>query len=756
MLKINKSYRKSIHEVVENLVPNDVIAKKNKTKSWKYGYNSEYDFICISKDGTLGDILYIGGLNIGLPAKPKKIRFEEKTTDLQKWRRYEVPSELVHFDKIFKDEPNQESKRNEVENRHKNFISDDISRKFKGDWFMCDGNPMYISGHHYFFLQHYRLTGSNAYPDFREPQRDYFLFVEACFADHRCFGSLLLKQRRSAFSTSSASIVLSKSITYRNGFFPIVSKKDDDAKSLFSKHIVRPFLALPKHLQPERTGEVNPKSELFLSSPKKKLTTNNKNDSGNDGLNTLVKPYATTEDAYDGEEVTISINDEIGKMKGNLDINQYWEQAHKMCHVVGDEIVGKAICGSTANPPNKGGKNYEKFYNDSKISSRDDTGFTKTGLYAIFIPSDFSTLGFFDEWGYTIYHDPEKPILNERGKMKSIGSKHYLDLEELKCGDDLKKLNSRKRNNPRVDTDPFLDEDATNLYATTGMVNLNNFLKEYKSTPKYKSQWFRCNFVWKDGKRDGEVEMVRTENGRFEIYAPNGIMPIPLEMRNSFNYRNGKRVPLNGHLAAIGVDPYTANRTQYGGSRQGIVGTTTNHHDLPETLSDLTWLYYNFRGETFEEAVEDVIKCMIYFSIPALVETNKDALIKELNKRELRYFLLNNPFKVSSELTPDERSMGGVYTSVINTDKQEEQLVTYFHKVLPEDIDENNIKCPFLELNEHATEYTRENRKSKDAIVAWQLSKAATYNGKMLFKPKQEITVNSDIKLVDKFNFNSN
>ena len=77
-MKINKSYRKSIHEVVENLVPNDVIAKKNKTKSWKYGYNSEYDFICISKDGTLGDILYIGGLNIGLPAKPKKIRFEEK------------------------------------------------------------------------------------------------------------------------------------------------------------------------------------------------------------------------------------------------------------------------------------------------------------------------------------------------------------------------------------------------------------------------------------------------------------------------------------------------------------------------------------------------------------------------------------------------------------------------------------------------------------------------------------------------------
>ena len=78
--------------------------------------------ICISKDGTLGNILYIGGLNIGLPAKPKKIRFEEKTNDLQKWRRYEVPKELVHFDKIFKDEPNQESKLKEVRNRHAKFI----------------------------------------------------------------------------------------------------------------------------------------------------------------------------------------------------------------------------------------------------------------------------------------------------------------------------------------------------------------------------------------------------------------------------------------------------------------------------------------------------------------------------------------------------------------------------------------------------------------------------------------------------------
>lgn len=755
MLKTDKSYRRSLHTVVDNLVPKSVIDKGNKEKSWKYKYYEEYDFVCISKDGTLGQIIHINGQNIGLPAQPKKIRFQDHSAKLQKWKRYDVPKELIYFDKIFKDEPNPESKQREIQNRHSKFIQEDIIRKFNGDWFMNDGEAVYITGHYYFFLQHYKLTDMRRYGDFRMPQRDYFIWVEACFADQRCIGSLLLKSRRSSFSTTSGAIVNNKSITYKNGFFPIVSKKDTDAQTLFDRHVVKPFLSLPKHLQPQRTGEVNPKKELIFSSPKKKLTTNNKSDSSDSGLDTLITYYATTIDAYDGTQATISINDEIGKMKGNLDINEYWDQAHKMCHIVGSTVVGKALCGSTANPPNKGGKNYERFYNNSKLTTRDRTGMTKTGLYAIFIAADYTTMGFFDEWGYPIYDNPKEPILNELGDYVTIGVKEYLDNQELACGDDIKKLNAQKRNNPRVDTDAFLDEDATNMYATTGMVNLVNFLKEFKHTPKYKTNCFNFDLVWKNGKRDGEVEMIRNENGRFMAYAPNGILPIPLERRNKFDLKNGKKVPINGHLAALGIDPYTANRTQYGGSRQGIVGTTTDHFDLVDTHKDLTWLYYNFRGETFEEAVEDTIKACVYFSIPCLPETNKDSLVKELYKRDMRSYVLLNPFKRGAELTPDEKMFGGIYTSGSNTDKQEEQLVTYLHKVCPDDVDENMIKCPFLELNEHATEYTRENRKSKDDIVAWQLSKAATY-GRKFVKERIVVQETSDTKLAELLTFNIN
>ena len=740
---------------MENHVPESIITKLNKTKSWKSGYNAEFDMNVISKDGTIGDVLEINEIKIAIPAQPKKIRFQEFGRHEQKWSRYVVPKELIHFDKLYKDEPNPDSKLAEVFKKHSIFIEADIRRKFEGDWFMCDGTPTYITGNYYFFLQHYKLTDMRRYGDFRMPQRDYFLFVEACFADERCLGSLLLKSRRSSFSTSSGAIVENKSITYKSGFFPIVSKKDTDAQTLFDRHIVKPFLELPKHLQPQRSGEVVPKKELYFSSPKRKLTTNNKSDSSDDGLDTLITFYATTIDAYDGTQVTISINDEIGKMKGNLDINEYWDQAHKMCHIVGSKVVGKALCGSTANPPNKGGRNYEKFYNNSKTSTRDRTGMTSTGLYAIFIPADFTTMGFFDEWGYPIYDTPSTPIKNELGEMVSIGVKEYLDNQEASCGDDIKKLNAQKRNNPRIDSDAFLDEEATNMYATTGMVNTINFLKANKGNRDLESATFRCDFYWED-EENLIVGMNRNSKGRFTLTSQ---LPVPVEFRNKHKIKNNKKAPSNAHLGAFGCDPYQADRAKYGtGSKQGFVGCTTDHYELADEQKNQTFIFYNFRPNTREEAEDDVLKACIYFSMPILPEINKKSLVEKFYAKGLRQFVLNNPFKTRKELTPDEEKFGGMISSNSGNsiNNQESALETYIHSNFSETIESpTSLKSPFLELNEQASSYTRENRGSKDVVVAWQLATAAV-NRKIKKPEPLIIQTASDIDINAMFEFNTN
>lgn len=716
---LDKSYRRTLHTTLKNYVPQGVIDDGNRKKNWKYGYNSSYDFVVISKDGTLGEIISINGLVIGLPKPPKQIRNQNLRDENQKWRRYKIPAELVNFDQYYKDEKNTDSIIVSVYEKYKDFIDEDYHRIEYGDWLMVDGKPIYLTGYFYFFLQHYKLTENIAYPDFRMTQRDYFIWLEACFADERCLGSLLLKNRRSAFSTGSSAIVIADAIRTKNGFYPIMSKKDKDASELFEKHIVQPFLELPKHLQPQRTGEVKPKKELYLSSPKKKLTTNNKNDASYEGLDTKITFYSTTLDSYDGTRVRFfSINDEIGKL--NFDVNEWWNQSHKRCHVVGSKIVGKAICGSTANPPNGGGRNYEIFYNNSKLSTRNNSGRTRTGLYAIFISADLNTMGFFDEHGYAVVGNPSAPIKNELGELISIGSKQFLDDAEISCTN-LKDLNFQKRNDPRVDVDAFLDEDATSMYGTEGLVNHKNYLKTFQDTDKYKMDVFRFDLHWKDGIADTDVVMVRNDNGRFWC----SWMP-PVEMRNKVKEVDGKFFPLNAELGAFGCDTYDSSKVRFNtGSKMGLKGITSDSQlKLVEHERNKMFIHYNHRPETKDEAEEDVIKCIRYFSMPILPELNKKSLAVKLKQRGYRGFVLNNPLKKKSELTPDERDFGGIISSNNgqgggSIKAQQDALEAYINDNLPVKVDEDNLKVPFIEVLEDAEIYTPETRQQRDGTVAW-------------------------------------
>lgn len=729
MQEIDKSYRENLHVVVEDHIPQGVIDENNKKKSWAYGYNPEYDMVVISKDGTIGEIISIETLKIALPAPPKgKIRFEGLANTEQKWHRYPVPDDLVHFDKFYGNEKNVESKINEILLKHKKFIEDDLGDEENnnrgkieaGCFFYNDGEICFIPGSYYFFLQYYLLPEDGVYPNFRMPQRDYFIFKEACDADNRCVGDLLLKSRRSAYTVGTASDDLRDASRYKNSYFPIMADIEKHAKTIFQNYIIKPLVTLPKHLQPMRSGNANPVSELRFEAIKKKLTTNSKVSMEAEGLNTLIGIVATTLNAYDSTRPRRSFNDEIGKTEMNI---LDWWAVHKKCHMEGKVVKGKARCGSTANPPQKGGRAYQELYNNSKISTRLKSGFTKSGLYKIFIKADFAQTGFFDEWGYAIYHNPIQPIKNELGDWTSQGSKEFLDEKEAACTN-LKELNFEKRQDPRNDSDPFLDEDDTNMYAQEGMMNLIKFLQEHQSDKDYKSQIIRCNFEWKDGIIDGdEVIMKPSETGRFLLYAKDGILLIPKEFRNNHLIKEGKKSPRNSHLAELGIDPFTANRTQYGGSKQGIVGMSTLHPDLNENQQELTWIYYNFRGTTYEQAVEDAILCCLYFSIPANIERNKDSMVKDFKRRGYRNFVANDPFKKPSELNQDDKFYGGV-VSRSNLEKQEQGLHSYISS-FPKEIEKmDKVKCPFLDLNTHAAEYTRENRGSKDDVVSWQLAKA--------------------------------
>ena len=81
--------------IVEEVVNKQSLNHRNKNKLWKYGYDEKYDIVIISKNGTLGDIYHINGINIGLPKQPAHIN---KKND--RWKPEPYPKELSKIKKM--------------------------------------------------------------------------------------------------------------------------------------------------------------------------------------------------------------------------------------------------------------------------------------------------------------------------------------------------------------------------------------------------------------------------------------------------------------------------------------------------------------------------------------------------------------------------------------------------------------------------------------------------------------------------------
>ena len=179
---MQKDELNSIYKEVFDVIPTTVLKNKNRAKSWLYGYNQKYDIVVISKTGEIGPIYNISGLLVALPKQPSNPKSRSKTKSEQYWERQDYPKQLSKIKSIFQ--------WNEMPSAFKNlwvdYIETEFDRREDGHWFMRDGEPTYITGSHYMYLQWTKIDVG--YPDFREANRIFYIFWEACKADYRSFG----------------------------------------------------------------------------------------------------------------------------------------------------------------------------------------------------------------------------------------------------------------------------------------------------------------------------------------------------------------------------------------------------------------------------------------------------------------------------------------------------------------------------------------------------------------------------------------
>ena len=87
------SYKQTLIKIIEP-IKRTTITRMNRGKKWKYGYNKENDIVVISKNGTVGEVIEIQGLQIALPRVPTSNVFKHKE---DKWVKAKYPKELKTY-----------------------------------------------------------------------------------------------------------------------------------------------------------------------------------------------------------------------------------------------------------------------------------------------------------------------------------------------------------------------------------------------------------------------------------------------------------------------------------------------------------------------------------------------------------------------------------------------------------------------------------------------------------------------------------
>ena len=638
-------YEQNLVNIVEPIKIN-TIKRLNKKNKWEYGYNKEHDIIVISKTGKIGEILEIQNLRIALPKEPVQVYSNE----VKKWQQFEYPKELARLKNIFDWRAYPEEKKAQWYD----YIDEEFKRREEGFWFNNNGTPTYITGTHYMYLQWSKIDVGA--PDFREANRLFFIFWEACKADKRCYGMCYLKNRRSGFSFMSSAETVNQATLASDSRFGILSKTGADAKKMFTDKVVPISINYPFFFKPIQDGMDRPKSELAYRVPASKFTrkkiTANEQQEDLVGLDTTIDWKNTGDNSYDGEKLALLVHDESGKWERPDNILNNW-RVTKTCLRLGSRIIGKCMMGSTSNSLDKGGENFKRLYNASDVTKRNRNGQTASGLYSLFIPMEWNYEGFIDEHGSPVFNTPSDDVFDPHGELIDVGVIDHWQNEADGLKGDQDALNEFYRQFPRTEEHAFRDETKNSIFNLVKIYEQIDYNEEMSRTLGISTG----SFQWVNGVKDTSVIFYPDPQGRFKVsWVP------PTHIQNKIVLKNGIKYPGNEHMGAFGCDSYDISGTVDGkGSKGALHGLTK--FSMEDAPANQFFLEYIARPQTAEMFFEDVLMALVFYGMPLLAENNKPRLLYYLRRRGYRGFSMNRPDKVWNKLSTAEKEIGGIPNS---------------------------------------------------------------------------------------------
>lgn len=533
----------------------------------------------------------------------------------QYWERHDLPS--------WYNKKRREEEQKIIDSEDIEFVIDECEeyreqewfRRLNGFWFMNNGEPTYITGLYYFYLNWWPID--IGYPKYFSYDRKRFYHIAYCNQDPFSFGRLEVGPRRMGKTYVGGVFIYEPVSRSKNSNGGLQSKTNDDAKKVFAKAIVSSFRKLPHFFRPvfDRSAGPIPKSEIRFFNTSNRGSKIRPEDLEEE-LESIIDFRASGKFAYDGEKTIRMLHDEIFKTEGVDVYDRYLVVKECLVDNITEEIIGKYMGTSTVEEVEGQLESYEKMWNESDPQKRNENGHTESGLYHYFI-SAVETRGL-DKYGNC---DEVKNLQTITNAVNAI--------------DDAKKRSDYKRKYPLSIKDAFRPQAKDCHY------NLNKLEDRYDLLSIIPEKFRRGEFKWNDPDNIFKgVSFTERKNGNFMLHKD---IDYKSDKWNQVSFSGSTPFPKNKAKFVNGNDSYDHTTTVDGRKSNGANALFYKFDPLNPLNSDKFVCLYCHRPKKPSIFYDNTLKMLWFFGCQMLFEDNKQGIRTYFDGKNCSKFMLHLP-----------------------------------------------------------------------------------------------------------------
>lgn len=625
---------------------------------------------------------------------------------MQYWRRRELPD-------FYEDVAYDEDKNVLLNKEQREYAAIEVDRCLNGFWFYNNGQATYITGKNYFYLQWWFLE-DGIYPDYRDADRRYFLFLDYWERILWCIGIFRGKKRREGASSQATSNLIYECIFYKNSNCGLVSKTQDDSKATFLEMVANGYKELPVFLKPRQLNREDSVTEFVFAAKmgKGEVSTKGK------GNKSKINYKAPVENAYDRGRISRLLADEGGKWPKDVKFSKFISKVTKTM-IKGAKRVGFCEAPSTVNELTKaGGAEFKRVW-DNANQFKSNNKKTLNRFVTYFTPAYDNYEGFIDKYGMSVIDAPTEdqfeylvakwvvkdPITGDTTSEVSeedirLGARAYIASRRVGLvGDDLEE---EIRQNPCTVQEMF---EAANTDCVFNSYNINQRKKELEDAPPYR----RKIVYYRD--LDQRVKWRDINKGDGNFYWEQTWILDNKDSNKSIN-DGGIKKPGRTEDGAISVDSYSNSQggRKYGSKACALLGRRSDIMDPHNTGKPVGMLYG--RPSEKDELHEQVMLAAEYNGYLAWYEHTADDYDGYFKDRGMSGYLGKYPLSLidSTKRENADRHRGTPITPFSLTKQLDKGIAFFKHHC---------DKIDFIEICENALVFDPADRTKYDILVSF-------------------------------------